>query len=289
MIYRVSHTTRYDYDAPVTVSHGELYQLPGDVDGQRCESRSIAATPMPNHYRERVDHFGNLAAVFSIDEPHTELVVTSTSVVDTDLRPEELPSQADRPWHSFHRDAAPNDDLLAVEFSLDSRLVRRSRELATYASASFHDDRSLADAVLDLNLRINADFVFDPEATRVDTPLEDVMRMRRGVCQDLAHVFIGSLRSIGLAACYVSGYLETDPPPGKPRLTGADRTHAWTGVYVGDGRWIGIDPTNAQLAGTRYITTAHGRDYSDVPPLKGVIFTDAEKSTLSVRVDVTAA
>ncbi len=140
--------------------------------------------------------------------------------------------------------------------------------------------------MVELGHRIHTEFEFDTEATKVDTPLVDVMEMRKGVCQDFAHVMIGSLRSLGLAACYVSGYLETEPPPGQPRLTGVDRTHAWVGVYLGGGRWIGVDPTNGRVAGARYVTAARGRDYADVPPLKGVIFTQAEESHLTVSVDV---
>ncbi len=169
---------------------------------------------------------------------------------------------------------------------MDSPLVVRSDELAAYAASSFTPGRALAEAVTECSTRIHADFAFDPDATEVDTPLTEVMAMRRGVCQDFAHVLLGCLRSVGLAGRYVSGYLETRPPPGRPRLTGVDRTHAWVAVGLVDGRWVGIDPTNDQMAATAYVTTAHGRDYADVPPLKGVVYTDATESTLTVTVDV---
>jgi transglutaminase-like putative cysteine protease len=288
VIYQVSHTTRYEYDAPVVASFAELRQLPDDVDGQVCLRRAITTDPVAEHHREHRDYFGNLAAVVVVREEHIQLVVTSTSLVDTSGRPTRFGADGRLPWHSYTVAEASADDLTAVEFTLDSALVARSEQLAEYASPSFGTETSLADGVESLCARIHADFEFDAKATEVDTPIADVMAMRKGVCQDFAHVMIGSLRSLGVPAAYVSGYLETLPPPGKARLTGADRTHAWVGVSLGGGRWIGIDPTNDQIAGPRYVTTARGRDYADVPPLKGVIFTDAETSRLTVSVDVAA-
>ncbi len=288
MIYQVSHTTRYDYDAPVVASFAELRQLPDDVDGQVCLNRTITTFPRAEHQRERRDYFGNCAAIVVVREEHTQLVVTSTSTVDTAGRPTTFGDDGRRPWRSYTAAEAPPDDLTAVEFTLDSTLVTRSRQLASYATPSFGHDTSLADGVTSLCARIHADFEFDAKATEIDTPIADVMAMRKGVCQDFAHVMIGSLRSLGVPAAYVSGYLETLPPPDRPRLTGADRTHAWVGVPLGRGRWIGIDPTNDQIAGPSYVTAARGRDYADVPPLKGVIFTDAEVSRLTVSVDVAA-
>lgn len=288
MIYEVLHTTQYDYDAPVEASFAEVRQLPDDVDGQVCVRREVTIDPGPEYLREHRDYFGNLTATAVIREPHTRLVVTSSSLIDTSGRPTEFGADGQQPWRSYTAAEADPEDLDAIEFSLDSALVTRSAQLADYARPSFADGVSLADGVLSLCARIHADFEFDAEATQVDTHLADVMKMRKGVCQDFAHVMVGSLRSLGLPACYVSGYLETEPPPGRPRLTGVDRTHAWVGIYLGSGRWIGVDPTNNQLAGPRYVTAARGRDYSDVPPLKGLIFTDAEESRLTVSVDVAA-
>ena len=288
MMYEVSHTTQYEYDAPVVASFAELRQLPDDVDGQVCLHRSITTSPEAEHHREHRDYFGNLAAVVVVREEHTQLVVTSTSLIDTSGRPTGFVNDGRRAWRSYTVAETSSDNLTAIEFTLDSGLVTRSEQLAEYARPSFGNDTSLADGVLSLCARIHADFEFDAKATEVDTPIADVMSMRKGVCQDFAHVMIGSLRSLGLPAAYVSGYLETLPPPGRARLTGADRTHAWVGVPLEDGRWIGIDPTNNQIAGQRYVTTARGRDYADVPPLKGVIFTDATTSRLTVSVDVVA-
>jgi transglutaminase-like putative cysteine protease len=286
MIYEVLHTTQYDYDAPVESSFAEVRQLPGDVDGQVCVRRDVTIDPVPEYVREHHDYFGNLTATAVIREPHTRLVVTSCSIVDTSGRPTDFGGDGQEPWMSYIAARSAPGDLDALDYSLDSRRVERSTQLGDYARPSFGDGVSLIDGVVSLCARVHADFEFDAEATKVDTRLEEVLRIRKGVCQDFSHVMIGSLRSLGLAACYVSGYLETEPPPGKPRLTGVDRTHAWVGVHVGGDRWIGIDPTNDQIAGARYVTAARGRDYSDVPPLKGIIFTDAEKSQLTVSVDV---
>jgi transglutaminase-like putative cysteine protease len=288
VIYEVLHRTQYDYDAPVESSFAEVRQLPDDVDGQRCVRREVMIDPGPEYLREHRDYFGNRTATAVIREPHTRLVVTSSSTIDTSGRATGFGDDGGQPWTSYTAAQSDPDDLDAIEFSLDSRRVTRSARLAEYARPSFGDGVSLADGVVSLCERVHADFDFDTEATRVDTRLEDVLRMRKGVCQDFSHVMIGSMRSIGLAACYVSGYLETEPPPGKPRLAGVDRTHAWVGVHLGHGRWIGLDPTNNQVAGPRYVTAARGRDYADVPPLKGIIFTEAEKSTLTVSVDVAA-
>jgi len=286
VIYQVLHTTRYDYDAPVESSFAEIRQLPDDVDGQVCVRREITIDPGPDSLREHRDYFGNLTATAVIREPHTRLVVSSSSLIDTSGRATEFGAEGQQPWETYTVASSGPDDLDAIEFSLDSKRVARSTQLADYAQPSFADGVSLADGVVSLCARVHADFEFDADATQVDTPLVDVMEIRKGVCQDFSHVMIGSLRSLGLAACYVSGYIETKPPPGKPRLAGVDRSHAWVGIHLGSGRWIGIDPTNNRLAGPRYVTAARGRDYSDVPPLRGIIFTDAKKSKLTVSVDV---
>ena len=289
MRYEVVHRTRYEYDAPVTASYAQVHQLPWDVDGQTCLRRSLTASPLPEHQRERVDYFGNPVAFLSIDDTHDELIVTSSCVVDTSGRPVEFGPVAERQWEEFTAERASPGDLLAIDFSLDSPLVAAAPRLADMASQAFTPGRSLAEAAGGLSSLIHRSFRFKPGSTDVTTTIDEVLDLGEGVCQDFAHVMIGCLRSVGVPAGYVSGYLETEPPPGKERLTGIDRTHAWVSVYLGDGNWVGIDPTNDQMAGPRYITTARGRDYSDVPPLKGVIYTDAEESTLTVEVDVVPA
>ncbi len=293
MIYRINHRTTYHYDAPVTASFGRIYQLPGDQDGQHCVTRTVTVDPEPEVISERLDYFGNLVATCMIRTEHRKLSVVSESEVDTGGRGRDAVTPDGDSWSEVswddHRARLVGDgDLPAVEFTLDSPLIRRSRTLGRYAEESFRPGRSLDEATLDLCHRINTDFTFDTKATKVDTPLETVLEKRRGVCQDFTHIMIGGLRSIGIPAAYVSGYLETEPPPGRPRLVGVDRTHAWVGVYLGGGAWVGVDPTNDQVAGERYVTTARGRDYGDVPPLKGVIFTEAEETRLDVAVDVAA-
>ncbi len=288
MIYDVVHRTSYTYDAPVTASYGSLRVLPADMDGQRCLERTVATSPESEHQREHTDYFGNTAATFAIHGAHTQLVVTARSAIDTSARPSHFDEAGDRPWESF---AAPANagfagDLTALEYSIDSPLVGRSQALAAYGARSFAPERALADAVLDLNRRIHTDFAFDPKATDVTTTLDEVMRAAEG-CLPGLRPRDGRCPSFDRPCRLLREWLPRDrPPAGSARLTGVDRTHAWVGVYRATGRWIGVDPTNDQMAGPRYITTARGRDYADVPPLKGVIFTDAEESTLTVEVDV---
>ncbi len=287
--FEVVHRTHYEYDAPVSASYAQVHQLPWDVDGQICLRRSITASPLPEHQRERVDYFGNPVAFLSIDDPHDELIVTSSCLVDTTGRPTRFGPVADLSWEYFSVRNASRPDLVAVDFSLDSPLVAATPRLADMAYEAFTPGRSLAEASSELCSLVHRSFRFKPGSTDVTTTIDEVLDLGEGVCQDFAHVMIGCLRSVGVPAGYVSGYLETEPPPGRERLTGVDRTHAWVSVYLGDGNWAGIDPTNDQMAGPRYITTARGRDYSDVPPLKGVIYTDAEESKLTVEVDVVPA
>lgn len=286
LIYTVTHTTHYEYDIAVSASYGQLHMMPGDVDGQICLERSVTISPEADFFAERVDYFGNSAGVFTIHEPHHALEVRAVSVVDCSQRSDSFPPEADSSWEVHLATARRVGDLVAAEYAIDSPRVERSARLRSYAEPSFGPRASLAEAVSDLSRRIHDDFEFDPDATHTDTAVDEVLDLRRGVCQDFSHLLIGCLRSMGLAAAYVSGYIETDPPPGQPKLVGADRTHAWVGLHLGDDSWIGIDPTNAQLAGARYVTTARGRDYGDVAPLRGVVFTEATRSDLTVTVDV---
>jgi transglutaminase-like putative cysteine protease len=288
--YEITHRTTYLYDDVVTASYGQLHLLPGDVDGQMCLDRRVEVEPRPDTVAERVDFFGNRSTVFVVHTQHDVLQVTSRCRVDTSGRVRELAPADHRPWEvvrdTVWSGGAARVDVLARDFALESPMVPALDDIAAYAGVSFTPGRSFAAAVTELVARVNQEFAYTPGATSVDTPLAQVLVDRRGVCQDFAHLLLGAFRSVGLPAAYVSGYIETDPPPGRPRLQGADATHAWVAVYAGDGRWIGLDPTNDQLAGPRYVTTARGRDYSDVPPMKGVIYTNATRSELRVEVDV---
>ena len=185
----------------------------------------------------------------------------------------------------LHQSADP-ECLTAREFLLDSPMIQQHADLAHYAAAFFPDDRPFLSAVMDLTEKIYTDFTYDPGFSDVATPLSDVLKHKRGVCQDFAHFAIGCLRSLGYPARYVSGYLETLPPPGQEKLVGADATHAWFGVFSPGEGWFEFDPTNNKMASEQHITTAWGRDYSDVTPLKGVIFGGGKQHTLSVSVDV---
>ncbi len=289
MTYEVTHRTEYDYESDVSDSYAQLHLLPRELPGQRCQSARVVVDPEPEDYRVRTDYFGNRVSFLAIHAPHRALSVTATSVVEVDDRPD-VARFGEHAWEQV-RDlgrSAPADRLEAAQFALDSPLVAASPAFAGYAAASFPPGRALLDAVIELTHRIHADFTYQPGATSVSTPLEEAFAGREGVCQDFAHVGIACLRSIGLPARYVSGYLETDPPPGRPKLKGADGSHAWLSVLVPEVGWLDVDPTNDQFASSRYVVAAYGRDYSDVPPLSGVIYTEGKTKRLRVLVDVVA-
>jgi transglutaminase-like putative cysteine protease len=287
--YRVTHTTEYEYEDDVAASHSLLHLLPRDGEGQTCVSTEISSTPMAGDYAEHTDFFGNRVGYLAIHHRHRSLHVTATSIVEVDDREHEPSLFGDRPWEDV-RDAVWRgrrpEAVDAMPFALDSPLVVASPSLRAYAEPSFPAGRSLQHAVIDLASRIHAEFAYAPGATQVATPLEEVLEGRRGVCQDFAHVAIGCLRSLGLPARYVSGYLETDPPPGRAKLVGADVSHAWFSVLVPEAGWLDVDPTNDQLVNQRYVVTAFGRDYRDVPPISGVVYTKGATASLKVSVDV---
>ncbi len=288
MMFRIVHRTNYRYDAPVSRSRNEAHLRPRDTDVQQCLTSELVVEPSPTSWSERTDFFGNPVVSFAVDGPFEELTITSTSSVSVSAN-ERLATSGpswDLARDSLNEDLSP-DMLAAREFCFESPLVPLSVAIRTYAEPSFPAGRPLVDAVSDLNERIFENFAYDPGFTTVTTPIEEVLRFRRGVCQDFAHLAIGCIRSMGLAARYVSGYLETAPPPGGERTIGADASHAWLAVFVPGGGWLDVDPTNDQIVGTSYVTTAWGRDYSDVTPLKGIVFGGGSSQTLDVSVDVT--
>lgn len=289
--YEVTHRTEYRYKSEVSDSYGQLHLLPRNVPGQRCRSAEVVVDPTPEDYRERVDYFGNRVSYLAIHHPHRALTVTATSVVEVDNRPGELSLFGCRSWEQA-RDAVRGGQALgwldAFHYALDSPLVETSPEIAAYAAATFTPGRPLLEAITDICHRINSDFEYRPGSTSVNTPLAEVFANRQGVCQDFAHIGIACLRGVGLPARYVSGYLETDPPPGRPKLKGVDGSHAWISVLMPQAGWLDVDPTNDRFANHRYIVTAYGRDYSDVPPLSGVIYTQGKTESLRVLVDVVA-
>jgi len=287
--YRVTHRTEYRYESDVVPSYSQLHLVPRELAGQTVLSSSVKIEPRPEYFREGIDYFGNRVAYAAIQEPHRRLAVTADSVVEIADRPNGPSLLGERPWELVREElqtSSLGDRLDAAQFALDSPLVRSSAQFADYALDSFTPGRPLLDAVSELSSRIHGDFTYKPGATTVNTPVAEVFAKRKGVCQDFAHLGIACLRAVGLPARYVSGYLETDPPPGRPKLTGADVSHAWLSVLLGEADWLEIDPTNDQLVNDRYIVTAYGRDYSDVPPLKGVIHTRGKTKSLKVTVDV---
>jgi transglutaminase-like putative cysteine protease len=287
--YRVTHRTTYRYAKPVSLGYTIARLTPRTFPGQVCHDTRTDIDPTPDDRSERIDTFGNEVTWFSIERPHDHLEVTATSEVTVEGEPAALLLATSQRWDEV-RDTLRGSDapevVAARPFVLTSPLVPAIDGVESFASPSFEPDRPLVDAVIDLMSRIYREFTYDPEFTTIATPLVEVLEHRRGVCQDFAHLAIGALRSQGLAARYVSGYLETRPPPGEERLQGADASHAWFSVFVPEVGWIDLDPTNDQAVGQRHITLGWGRDYRDVAPLVGVLYSTGADQQLDVAVDV---
>lgn len=284
----ITHRTTYRYLDAVTTSHHEARLAPRDTENQRAVSHELGVLPIPDARRRRFDYFGNRALHFSISEPHRALEVVSTSVVEVSPVPKPQ-LEATPPWEQVRarlRVDRRRDVLDAYAMAFDSPRVAVTQELLDYAAPSFPPGRPALEAVRDLVGRIHEEFAYDPRATDVSTPLSDVLAQRRGVCQDFAHLAIGCLRAQGLAARYVSGYLLTRPPPGRPKLIGADASHAWFSTFIPDGGWVDFDPTNDLIPSDEHVTVAYGRDFADVTPMRGVIHGGGGTHQLSVAVDV---
>lgn len=287
MKYRVVHKTEYDYAGAVDQCHNEARLLLRDAAHQRCARSLIQIKPQPQVYRERRDFFGNRVAYFAIQERHSRLLVSATSEVEVEV-PGHIDLSGSLPWEKARPQAADwglEQGGSAYLYVLDSPLVQLSAKAREYAEVSFAPVRPLLEVAFDLMRRIYRDYTYVPGFTAITTPLDEVMEHRKGVCQDFAHVAIACLRSMGLPARYVSGYLETLPPPGKEKLVGADASHAWFAVFDPNIGWVDFDPTNDKLAGEQHLTAAWGRDFSDVSPLKGVLY-GSGKHKLKVSVDV---
>jgi transglutaminase-like putative cysteine protease len=266
MRYRTHHITTYRYQAPVTQCISEARLTPRTFPGQRLEESVIRAQPVPVSIERRLDYFGNPVTLFSILERHDRLVVESSSTVEITPSPAPVSSMA---WEDARERLAQNRDeaaLFASEFVYDSPYVAASRELQDFGAPAFTAGAPLAEVASALSAWIHKQFRYVPKSTAIDMPLEQVLRGRRGVCQDFAHVMIGVLRSHGLAARYVSGYLRSGA-----EYTGAEASHAWVAVYLPDAReWLSLDPTNNVIPSDGHVTLAWGRDYGDVTPVKGV-------------------
>jgi transglutaminase-like putative cysteine protease len=282
MIYDITHVTEVDYEERVSVSHHVARLKPRPADRQVPLTHTWAFDPVPAVLREHQDIFGNTVAFFAMQGPHRRLSVTSRAAVDV-AAPDPLPARSPA-WETVRGGI----DALAVDvfdFVVDSPLVSAGAAYAAYAAESFPTGRAIVDGLVDLTHRLHRDLSFAPGVTTVATPVADVFRLRRGVCQDFAHLQIACLRSLGLPARYVSGYLETSPPHDEPRLIGADASHAWVALFVPGTGWIDADPTNDRVPVDRHVTLAWGRDYADVSPIRGVILGGGEQRT-RVAVDI---
>jgi transglutaminase-like putative cysteine protease len=287
VIHHVVHVTEYQYSDRVSTSHHDLHLSPRTTPEQTCLRDELEIVPAPAMRRERLDDFGNRCTYVEIHEPHNNLRITSRADVEVGPRGP-LPATS-APWEAVRdaiRAGAGVEARGAREFSYTSPHIPLSTAARAYAAPSFPPGRPLYEAAREYTKRLHEDFVYDSRATTIATPVDEVLRLRRGVCQDFAHLQIAGLRAHGLAARYVSGYLVTTPPPGKPRLVGADASHAWLAVWVPEHGWIPLDPTNDVVPGEQHVTVAWGRDYSDVTPVRGVIM-GGGRHDLWVSVDVT--
>jgi transglutaminase-like putative cysteine protease len=284
--YQVTHRTVYRYSDVVTSSYGRGFLTPRDSVRQRCLSHELVIEPEAADSSTSRDGYGNISSYFHVTDRHHTLSITSNSVVEVDPPPPELygGGSARAPWEIAR--PVGLDGALAMEFTLDLRPPEITDEVRAYAAPSFEPERPLIEVLRDLTSRIYSDFTYRSGSTTVSTRVNEVLAAREGVCQDFARLAIACLRANGLAASYVSGYLATDPPPGKARMLGIDATHAWASVWTPQNQWLGVDPTNDQMVDERYIVVGFGRDYADVPPLRGIIYTDSEKSVIDVSVDV---
>jgi transglutaminase-like putative cysteine protease len=288
--HRVTHRTEYRYSDIVTSSYGRGFLTPRDSQRQHCVAHRLDIDPAPADSSTSIDAYGNISSYFHVTEPHRALTITSDSIVDVYPAPPERYSSgpALQPWEAAR--PAGVRGALATDFTLDLNPPEITDAVREYAAPSFAPGRPLVEVLRDLTSRIYRDFTYRSGSTTISTLVDEVLAAREGVCQDFARLAIACLRANGLAASYVSGYLATDPPPGKDRMIGIDATHAWAAVWTpqepGQFEWLGLDPTNDQLVDQRYIIVGRGRDYADVPPLRGIIYTNAETSVIDVAVDV---
>ena len=289
MIYLVSHRSTYHYSEPASLSQNELMLTPRSTTRQQVLATQLSFEPEPQLLRSRSDYFGNIVYTFMAEQPHRELKLIANSTVQTGtMAPFSMVATSaweDVAHQLFHH---PSPELLeAFQFVFPSSMARYSPAVQDYVQPSFPPGRPVLEGAIDLMNGIFNEFTYDKSASTVDTEVEQILQTRKGVCQDFSHLAIACLRALGLAARYVSGYLETIPPPGKIKLVGSDASHAWISVFIPELGWVDFDPTNNVIPGERHITLAWGRDYSDVAPIRGVVM-GGGAHTLSVQVDVIA-
>jgi transglutaminase-like putative cysteine protease len=286
--YRVIHRTAYTYDAPVTTSYGRGCLRPRPQHSQTVLEHTLTIDPVPQITDETRDLFGNFTHYLEIHTEHERFEVLKESVLDVewpsvDLAALDAQTVADAAA-ALRRDTTL-DPVEHALYTLPSAHVQLSEEVRSFAAKAIPAARPLGEAIASLYHQIYTDFTYAKGTTTVNSTLPELLESKAGVCQDFAHLAVACFRAAGLPARYVSGYIETTPRPGKPKLAGSDATHAWVSVFTPAG-WVDLDPTNDHLADSRYIVTAWGRDFRDVSPLRGVIFTDATTSSLSVGVEV---
>ncbi len=285
MQYRLRHASRYAYGTPVDLAAHLVHLRPRPLPWQRILSDMVATEPSPARRRDGLDHFGNRATWLFLDIPHADFAIIAESVIQVGLPPAIAPETTPA-WETVTEAAHAPEGWRASEYRFDSPMAPANAAAAAYAAASFRKGRPVLDALLELNTRIQTDFVYQSGVTSVSTPVAEVMHRRAGVCQDFSHVMISALRGLGLPARYVSGYIRTRPPPGQPRRAGADQSHAWVGCWLGPALgWIDLDPTNGAIVRDEHVVVGWGRDYGDVSPIRGVILGGGEHS-LTVSVDL---
>lgn len=282
MMYWVRHITAYSYDKPVDLASHLLHLKPRALSGQRVVHARIRCLPAPDHATETHDHFGNAATRLFMAAPHQQFEVTAESLVAVDFAPPP-PAAETAPWEEVAAEAARSE---AAEFLFGSIHAPALAAAADYARPCFTPGRPILEALLHLNGRITEEFRFQAGVTSTSTKVEEILRLKRGVCQDFTHLMLAALRGLGLPARYMSGYIRTRPPPGQPRRRGADQSHAWVGAWLGprDG-WVGLDPTNDCVVRDEHVVLAWGRDFADISPLRGVIL-GGGAHRLSVSVDL---
>lgn len=289
MRYRVTHNTGYKYSAPASLSQNELFLSPRNTPSQEVLESRLRIEPEPQYLHKRLDYFGNIAHVFMVQHPHNELAITAISEVRT-TQPVHPAPESTFPWEVVVQRLAEHKNVVELEaqqFTFASPLVPLLPAAKHYVQSSFLPGTPVLAGAIDLTRRIFTEFTYDKLASNVETTVERALTHKKGVCQDFALVAVSCLRTLGLAARYVSGYLETMPAPGKKKLIGSDASHAWISIFIPDFGWVDLDPTNNMLANETYITVAWGRDYGDVSPVKGVVM-GGGRHTLSVAVDVSA-
>lgn len=287
MKYRITHVTRYESKEKVSMGMNQVYLTPRSTPWQSCEFSRLFTSPVSTLNDRRTDYFGNLVNYFTFERGYQKLEIRSISRVN--LQKRDLGPHEQSPlWNKILSllDQQKREQFSVLEMTIPSPMVQETGKVVRdYVQPSFTPERPILLCLQDLLARFHKDFEFDATATTLNTPIVEVMEKRRGVCQDFAHAMIAMLRSVGMPARYVSGYLRTYPLPGQPRLRGADASHAWVSVYCGSLGWVDIDPTNNCFVGDEHITVAWGRDYSDVAPVRGVVI-GAGSHTLEVSVDV---